>query len=98
MLGITGRSHDPVAERVAFGDGIVEEQISGVALPLSCRGVFWRLLDSVLKQALKGSLFRAQAVDRPAAEEASIVRGEGLLFGVRLVLCRATAACLPGET
>lgn len=57
VFRIARRPHDVLAQWEALGQGVVKQQIRGVAFLLGGCCVFRRMLDAVLEQALECSIF-----------------------------------------
>lgn len=73
MVGLAGRVHESVGDRVALAEAILEEQICCVYLTGLVSRDCGRCLDALLEEALEVSLCRAELVYRPAGEQAGVV-------------------------
>jgi hypothetical protein len=73
VVGLAGRVHESVGDRVALAEAILQEQIRGVDLArlVSCGG--GRCLDALLEEALEVSLCWAELVYWPAGEQTGVV-------------------------
>lgn len=80
MVGLAGRVHESVGDRVALAEAVLQEQVRGVDLArlVTCGG--GRCLDALLEEALKVSLCWAKLVDWPAREQAGVVLANLLLL------------------
>jgi hypothetical protein len=73
VVGLAGRVHEGVGDRVALAEAILQEQIRGVDLArlVFCDG--GRCLDALLEEALEVSLCWAELVYWPAGEQTGVV-------------------------
>ena len=99
MVGLAGRVHESVGDRVALAEAILQEQVRGVDLArlVSCDG--GRCLDALLEEALEMSLCRAELVYRPAGEQAGVVLADLLCcVSGRVWRWDVEGMCIPDET
>ena len=99
MVGLAGRVHESVGDRVALAEAILQEQVRGVDLArlVSCDGGC--CLYALLEEALEVSLCRAELVYRPAGEQAGVVLADLLCcVSGRVWRWDVEGMCIPDET